>query len=128
MHWCPDPLDPGKHKQVYTDTYASDTMIWAQTDVDSIPQQEGDTKERIVLGLMLALDSAQLTNFRSASVWPIYLMFANQSKQERVWPMCHAVHHLAYVPSVSPTEIDRVAHLTNICHSSAETSLAAIKR
>jgi len=79
-------------------------MMQAQREVDNISRQEGDLKEHIALGIMFASDSAQLTNFGSASVWPIYLMFANQSKQERVKPLCHVVHHLAYVPSVSPTD------------------------
>ena len=76
-------------------------MIQAQLEVDSLPRPEGDMKECVVLELMLASDSAQLTSFGSASVWPIYMMFANQPKQERVQPSCHAVHHLAYVPLVS---------------------------
>ncbi|KAH9039665.1 hypothetical protein EDB85DRAFT_2141171 [Lactarius pseudohatsudake] len=100
MHWRPDPLDPDKHERLYAETYTSDAMIQTQTEVDDIPREEGDTRECIALGLMLASDSAQLTSFGSASVWPVYLMFANQSKQERVKPSCHAVHHLAYVPSL----------------------------
>ncbi|KAH9177190.1 hypothetical protein EDB89DRAFT_1844940 [Lactarius sanguifluus] len=103
MHWAPDPDNPDKIERVYGETYSSDAMIQAQLDVDSLPRPEGDTTERVALGLMLASDSSQLTNFGSASVWPVYLMFANQSKQERVRPSCHAVHHLAYVPSVSPS-------------------------
>jgi hypothetical protein len=102
MHWHPDPLDPDKHRQIYSDMYTADAMLQAQTEVDNLPQQEGDARERIALGIMLASDSAQLTSFGTASMWPIYPMFANQSKQERVKPSCHAVHHLAYVPSVSP--------------------------
>ena len=86
---------------MYADTYMSDSMIQAQLEVDSLPRPEGDIKEHMVLGLMLASDSAQLTSFGSASVWLIYMMFANQPKQERVWPSCHVVHHLAYVPLVS---------------------------
>ena len=101
MHWCPDPDKPHEHQRVYADAYMSDSMIQAQTAVDALPRAEGDTREHVVLGLMLASDSAQLTSFGSASVWPVYLMFANQPKQERVRPTCHAVHHLAYVPSVS---------------------------
>jgi hypothetical protein len=101
MHWTPDQDNPLKHERVYADTYMSDSMIDAQTEINALPREEGDTKERVVLGLMLASDSAQLTSFGTASVWPIYLMFANQPKQERVRPTCHAVHHLAYVPSVS---------------------------
>jgi hypothetical protein len=102
MHWHPDPLDLDKQERVYTDTYTADAMIQAQMEVNNLPWQEGNARERIALGLMLASDSAQLTSFGSASVWPMYLMFTNQSKQERVKPSCHAVHHLAYVPSVSP--------------------------
>ena len=101
MHWTPNSDKPHDHEQVYADTYMLDSMLRAQTEVDALPHAEGDAKERVVLGLMLASDSAQLTSFRSASVWPIYIMFANQLKQDRVRPSCHAVHHLAYVPSVS---------------------------
>jgi Plavaka transposase len=100
MHWCPDPDNPRKHERVYADTYMSDYMIQAQEEIDELSREEGDSRERVVLGLMLASDSAQLTSFGTASVWPVYLMFANQPKQERVRPTCHAVHHLAYVPSV----------------------------
>jgi hypothetical protein len=102
MHWHSDPLDPDKHKQIYTDTYTADAMIQSQMEVDELPWQEGNSRECIVLQLMLASDSMQLTSFGSASVWPVYLMFANQSKQERMKPSCHVVHHLAYVPSVGP--------------------------
>jgi hypothetical protein len=85
--------------------YSVDAMIQAQVDVDNLPQAHGDTTECVVLRLMLSSDSSQLTNFGLASVWPIYLMFANQSKQEQTKLSCHAVHHLAYVPSVSSTLI-----------------------
>ena len=71
-------------------------------EVDELPRQEGNTREHIVLQLMLGSDSVQLTSFGTASVWLVYLMFANQTKLERVKPSCHVVHHLAYIPSVSP--------------------------
>ena len=113
MHWTPDSAKPHEHERVYADTYMSDLMIKAQTAVDAIPQAEGDTKECVVLGLMLASNSVQLTSFGNASVWPIYLMFANQPKQERARPSCHAVHHLAYVPPVSILAIGSPLHLTD---------------
>ena len=84
MHWIPDSDKPHEHECVYTDTYMSDSMIQAQTDINTIPRAEGDTKECVVLSLMLASDSTQLTSFGSASVWPVYIMFANQPKQDRV--------------------------------------------
>lgn len=126
MHWRPDPTNPDKHERVYADTYTSDAMIQAQTAIDEIPRQEGDVKQRIALGLMLASDSTQLTNFGSASVWPVYLMFVNQSKQERASPTCHAVHHLAYIPSVC-RKANQTIHFANIHRSLAEISLAVIE-
>ena len=100
MHWHSDPLDPDKHEWIYTDMYTTDAMVQAQMEVNKLPWQEGNARERIVLQLMLASDSAQLTSFRMASGWLVYLMFANQPKLERVEPSCHMVHHLAYIPSV----------------------------
>ena len=121
MHWSPDLNIPHEHERVYADTYMSDSMIQAQLKVDNLPRPEGDIKERVVLGLMLASDLAQLTSFGSASVWPIYMMFANQPKQESVRPSCHAVHHLAYVPSVS-TLLSSYGYSTNRYYSSVQTS------
>ena len=57
LHWYPDPDIPHEHEQVYTDTYMSDAMIQKQVKVDNLPCQEGDTRERVVLSLMLASDS-----------------------------------------------------------------------
>jgi hypothetical protein len=111
MHWSPNPLNPDRNKQIYSDTYMSEVMIQAQAEVDNLPLLEGDTKECVVQGLMLASDCTQLTNFGSASVWPIYMMFANQPKEERVRPSCHTVHHLAYAPSVSLCQSTYTFHL-----------------
>jgi hypothetical protein len=103
-------------------------MIKAQTEVNALPQEEGDNKERMVLGLMLASDSTQLTSFRMASVWPVYLMFVNQPKQERVRPTCHVVHHLAYVPSVRFLYVERSMCIVHCSYSSVQTSLLGIER
>jgi hypothetical protein len=110
-HWIPDPDNPDKTERVYDEAYTSGAMIDAQTVIDALPRPEDDTRERVALGIMLASDSAQLTSFGTASVWPVYLMFANQSKQERVRPSCHAVHHLAYVPSVCLSVFERAKRL-----------------
>ena len=49
MHWHPDLDKPHEHEWVYTNTYMSDWMIQAQSEVDAIPCPEGDTKECVVL-------------------------------------------------------------------------------
>jgi hypothetical protein len=40
------------------------------------------------------------------------MMFVNQPKQERVRPLCHAVHHLTYMPLVS----DLAIGLSHVLH------------
>jgi hypothetical protein len=127
MYWTPDPDNPNKSERIYGETYSADAMMQAQAEVDSLPRPYGDTTERVVLGLMLASDSSQLTNFGSASVWPIYLMFANQSKQEHTKPSCHAVHHLAYVPSVSLSPVNRSTRFSRVHYRLGQTLKAGIK-
>jgi hypothetical protein len=128
MHWSPDPLNPEMNERIYGDTYLSDVMVQAQTKVDNLRRAEGDTRERVVLGLMMASDCAQLTSFGSASVWPVYLMFANQSKRERAKPSCHAVHHLAYAPSVGQRFLFDLRLFAYESYSSEKTSQVGTKR
>ena len=42
----------------------------------------------------------QLTNFGTASLWPIYLFFGNQSKYMQCKSSAFAAHHIAYIPKV----------------------------
>ena len=127
MYWIPDPNKLDKSERIYGETYSADAMIQAQAEVNSLPRPHGDTTGRIALGLMLSLDSLQLTNFGSASVWPIYLMFANQSKQDHMKPSCHAVHHLAYVPSVSLSPVYRSTQTKHVLYRLGQTLKASIK-
>ncbi|KAJ3569072.1 hypothetical protein NP233_g5289 [Leucocoprinus birnbaumii] len=47
---------------------------------------------------MLWSDATHLADFGSASLWPIYCYFGNQSKYERLKPSNFAAHHIAYIP------------------------------
>jgi hypothetical protein len=99
--WIPDDANPGQHERLYSEIYTSDIAYEYQQSVDALPRLEGDDLERVVIPLMFASDSAHLTSFGSASVWPIYVGFGSQTKYDRAKPSAHATHHLAYVPSVS---------------------------
>jgi hypothetical protein len=50
---------------------------------------------------MVSSDATTLADFGTAKAWPIYLMFGNLSKYIRAQPDSGAMHHLAYIPSVS---------------------------
>lgn len=56
-----------------------------------------------MVALMLWSDLTCLTNFGSASLWPVYLSLGNQSKYIQAKPLTFSNHHLAYMPSVSQT-------------------------
>ncbi|KIK04639.1 hypothetical protein K443DRAFT_92736, partial [Laccaria amethystina LaAM-08-1] len=50
--------------------------------------------------------SNTITNFGTASLWPIYIYIGNLSKYIHGLPTSFAAHHLAYMPSVC-TRLDR---------------------
>jgi hypothetical protein len=54
----------------------------------------------ILVMLMIWSDSTHLAQFGTASMWPMYLYFGNQSKYIRGKPSSMAAHHIAYIPSV----------------------------
>jgi len=55
----------------------------------------------VIAPIMVSSDATHLTNFGSASLWPIYLYLGSQSKYTHAKPMSFAAHHLAYVPKVN---------------------------
>ena len=100
QYWIPDDDVPEQYECLYSVMYTSDTTLDFQGEVEALPHEDGDNLERVVIPLMLASDSAHLTSFGSALVWPIYVGFSNQMKYNHAKPSAHATHHLAYVPSV----------------------------
>ena len=62
--------------------------------------EDPDTLEYAILPLIFWSDATHLSSFGSASLWPIYLYFANVSKYHRGRPTEFMAQHLAYIPSV----------------------------
>ncbi|EJF60787.1 hypothetical protein DICSQDRAFT_147740 [Dichomitus squalens LYAD-421 SS1] len=111
FHWFPHRLfrtraTPDKPnaepERLFTDVYNSNAMIRAHEEIQSRPRHPDDAAdvEYVVAGIMVYSDSTHLTNFGTASLWPIYAFFANLSKYLRLKPSMFAAHHLAYVPSI----------------------------
>ena len=88
-------------QRVYDELYSSDAMIDAHMKLQQQPPELGCTLERVVASLMLWSDSTHLANFGTASLWPLYLFFGNQSKWVRGKPKTASCHHVAYIPKVS---------------------------
>lgn len=93
-------------ERIFSELYDSDAFVAAHDDIQRHgllpPDDLGCTREKIIAALMFWSDSTHLTDFGTAKIWPIYLVFGNLSKYIRARPTSGAWHHLAYIPSVCP--------------------------
>lgn len=99
-------------QRVYGESFTTDEFIKAHEEINALPREEGDNYERVVVSLMLWSDSTRLAQFGSASLWPLYLYFGNESKYSRACPNAHACHHVAYLPKVSLHSICTIKKLS----------------
>ncbi|RPD56887.1 hypothetical protein L227DRAFT_587910 [Lentinus tigrinus ALCF2SS1-6] len=103
----PEPAEdvPASEERMYSELYNSDAMIEADQAIQSAPREAGDAPdlEYAVAPIMLYSDSTHLTNFGTASLWPIYVFFGWLSKYVRAKPNSFVAHHLAYIPSLPDT-------------------------
>ena len=83
-------------QRVYDELYSSNAMIEAHMKLQQQPPELGCTLEHVIASLMLWSDSTHLANFGTASLWPLYLFFGNQSKSVRGKPKTASCHHVAY--------------------------------
>ena len=91
----------GQEQRVYDELYTSDAWITAHDEIQKQRRDDGCKLERVVAGLMLWSDATHLAQFGTASAWPIYLFFGNQSKYVRACPDSGACHPVAFIPTVS---------------------------
>ena len=96
-------VDPetAQEMRIYDELYTSEAFEAEYVKLQKQLPEPGCKLEKVIAGLMFWSDSTSLTNFGSATVWPIYMYFGNLSKYVRAKPTSGACHHLAYIPSVS---------------------------
>jgi len=90
----------GLEERVFDEVYTADAWINAHDTLQKQRNEPGCKLEKVILGLMFWSDSTHLASFGTASVWPLYMYFANLSKYFRSRPGSAASHHVAYIPSV----------------------------
>lgn len=95
----------GVEERCFDEAYTSDAWLEAHDKLQKQSNEPDCKLEKVVLGLMFWSDSTHLASFGTASVWPLYLYFANLSKYFRGRPNSGASHHVAYIPSVSVSVI-----------------------
>jgi hypothetical protein len=97
-YWKPSPDEP--EERIYSEAYTSDYFLEQYEKIHHQSQTSDRRLISVVIGIMIWSDSTLLANFGTASLWPIYLYFGNQSKYSRAKPSDFAAHHLAYIPKV----------------------------
>jgi hypothetical protein len=90
----------GEETRIFDEVYTSEAWELAHDHLQKQQPEPGCKLEKVIAGLMFWSDSTHLANFGTASVWPIYMYFANLSKYIQAKPSSGACHHLAYIPSV----------------------------
>ena len=70
----------GQEQCLYDELYTSDAWNEAHDALQKQRCNDGCKLERVIAGLMFWSDATHLTQFGSASTWPVYLFFGNQSK------------------------------------------------
>ncbi|KAI0666517.1 hypothetical protein C8Q78DRAFT_984030 [Trametes maxima] len=115
--WQPPPHPSGASpppEEVYGELYSSKAFRDADAELQQSPREPGCNLPRAIVALMPWSDSTHLADFGTASLWPIYMQFGNQSKYERAKPSARACHHAAYIPKASslhlPDEIQDFIH------------------
>jgi hypothetical protein len=102
--FCLNPLKK-KEERIFGELYTSDAFLAEHEEIQRHGKLPSDDlscqREKAVAALMISSDATHLTNFGNTKAWPIYLMLGNLSKYFRSLPNSGALHHLAYIPSVS---------------------------
>ena len=96
LYWQPTP--DSTPERLYSEVYNSKE----HAKVTQLPPEPGPQYEHAVAAMMIWSDSTGLGQFGTASLWPIYTFFGNQSKYDHAKPTQFAAHHVAYMPSVCP--------------------------
>ena len=99
LYWKPTP--ESEPERVITELFNSDAVINEYKELLRHPPPSSRPDiETAIAAIMLWSDSTHLAEFGTASLWPLYSFFGNQSKYSRAKPSDFAAHHVAYIPSV----------------------------
>lgn len=106
------PTSTSTPERVITELYNSDVFYEEHVKImQQQPEPGQPSLENAIAAMMMWSDSTHLANFGNASLWPIYMLFGNQSKYSRCKPSSFASHHVAYIPSVSLTIFLHILYL-----------------
>jgi len=85
---------------VHGELYTLPAFLDAHKSLQESPPEPSCTLPRIIVALMFWSNGTQLTNFRNAKLWPLYMFFGNESKYRWGKQSCNLGEHVAYFESV----------------------------
>ncbi|KAF6758408.1 hypothetical protein DFP72DRAFT_1065097 [Ephemerocybe angulata] len=101
FHTLPSDLRWQDDVRVYGELYHSPAFIDAYKEIQLLPPEpEEDELPRCVIGLMFASDETAAAAFGTMKIWPLYLLFGNESKQRRIKPSLKLFEEIAYFQSL----------------------------
>ncbi|KIJ40747.1 hypothetical protein M422DRAFT_173372 [Sphaerobolus stellatus SS14] len=100
--WRPPNELIGSEQCLYGDISSSEAFMSATHEINTDPyfRVTGCTLEKVVACVMAYSDATQLTQFGSASLWPIYVFPGNADSWFRLSPNTDADDHWAYIPTL----------------------------
>lgn len=100
LWWHRRDMPNAKSTRVHGELYTSPAFIEAHEEIQTATGEPGCSLPRVLIGLMFGSDSTHLATFGSASLWPCYMYFGNESKYRRCKPTCNLCNHIAYFQKV----------------------------
>ncbi|KAJ3512823.1 hypothetical protein NMY22_g15219 [Coprinellus aureogranulatus] len=98
LRWQPGE---GEEVRVYSDLYHSDAFLHAYRDIQLLPpESDQDTIPRCIVALMFSSDETMLTSFGNAKLWPVYMLFGNETKYRRGKVSLRLFEEVAYFQSL----------------------------
>ena len=83
--------------------YSSPSFLDMHQDLQDSPGEPGCMLPWVVVALMFLSDLTHLTAFGDMKLWPLYLLFGNNSKYLHCKPTSHLCEHVAYFIKVGTT-------------------------
>ncbi|KAJ3524296.1 hypothetical protein NMY22_g11058 [Coprinellus aureogranulatus] len=99
LRWTPPTGGPDV--RIYGELYNSPAYLEAYKEVQSLPPEpEESSLPRYIVALMFASDETMLASFGTSKLWPVYMMFGNESKYRRGKPSLKLFEEVAYFQSM----------------------------
>lgn len=87
-------------ENVISEMFSSPAFVKEYLELQNSTPEPGCTLERVVDGILLGSDSMLLADFGHETLWPVYLMFCNETMYAHAVRSLESCHCVAYIEKV----------------------------